>query len=108
MDEPTKKAPRMLKSLRDENVLSEVEFKTEKNKLLGNEGHIYNLCPSVILELRELKSFFQDDILDREEFVAQKRSCLDKTIQAPASQNIRQIPYSAEVVTGAILPRPQM
>ncbi|KAK3247862.1 hypothetical protein CYMTET_42652 [Cymbomonas tetramitiformis] len=85
MEATTKLALQTLKRLSGEVVLSEQEFKTEKRKLFGKEGHSYVLSPDLISELRELKSFFDDEILDREEFDSQKRRCLDKTVRVPVS-----------------------
>ncbi|KAK3259249.1 hypothetical protein CYMTET_31747 [Cymbomonas tetramitiformis] len=85
MEATTKLALQTLKSLSGEFVLSEQEFKTEKRKLFGKEGHSYVISPDLISKLRELKSFFDDEILDREEFDSQKRRCLDKTVRVPVS-----------------------
>ncbi|KAK3240559.1 hypothetical protein CYMTET_49608 [Cymbomonas tetramitiformis] len=76
MEATTKLALQTLKSLSGEFVLSEQEFKTEKRKLFGKEGHSYILSPDLISELRELKSFFDDETLDRDEFDSQNQTSL--------------------------------
>ena len=88
MDAGTKASLKLLKTLADEHVLSAIDFKHEKAKALGQDGSRHQLSSEVIHELRELKTFYDDEILDEEEYTAQKRVLLDKSIQILTPANL--------------------
>jgi len=80
MDAAKKGLLRRLKLLHDREYIISADFKNEKAKLFRKDPHSdYDLPQDLVDELKELKQFLDEEILDIEEYGAQKRVLLDRT-----------------------------
>ncbi len=96
-----------LKGLLDEDIITDVEFKREEEKLFSvNDLTHYALSQKIVTGLRDSKDLFDLEVLDTAEYVRCKRVFLDSTVVVTTVQSERPSTQPATPVPENNTPTP--